>query len=460
LRAFGFLRVGGAFGFVTTNSIAQGDTRTIGLRKLMRSGACIYAATRSMPWPGVAGVNVARVWACKGPLAGPYWLDGQSTDFVNSGLQAHREVDAPVTLIANTDRAFEGAKLIGDGFILSPEEAQSLLQADPKAASVVRPFLSGQDVNSRPDSSPSRWAINFWDWPLDRASAGPTYSGPVAADYPRCLEIVEERVKPFRMSKPPDSSGNRAMRERWWQYFLWRPALHAAISPLDRTLVRSRVSNVHSMAFVSARAILSDATVVFAYDTFAAFCLLQSRVHEVWARNYGSSMRNDLRYTPTSCFQTFAFPEKWEQDPALHDTGAAYYDHRSRLTAANREGLTATYNRFNNPDERDPGLLELRVLHGAMDRAVLDSYGWTDLPVDCEFLIDADSDDPEEASDRKKRWRYRWPDDLRDEVLARLLVLNAERASEEQQSGAGADAGPRKNRVAATKPAPQTEGLF
>ena len=104
------------------------------------------------------------------------------------------------------------------------------------------------------------------------------------------------------------------------------------------------------------------------------------------------------------------------------------------------EGLTKTYNRFHDPDEADPEIAKLRDLHAAMDRAVLDAYGWTDIPTDCEFLLDYEIDE-EDWGTRKKPYRYRWPDDVRDEVLARLLELNAKRANEEAlagTSGAGA----------------------
>ena len=97
----------------------------------------------------------------------------------------------------------------------------------------------------------------------------------------------------------------------------------------------------------------------------------------------------------------------------------------------NNEGLTKTYNRFHDPDERSPDILKLRELHAAMDRAVLDAYGWTDLKPACEFLLDYEEDEDEDESGRgprrKKPWRYRWPDDFRDEVLARLLELNRQR---------------------------------
>ena len=96
--------------------------------------------------------------------------------------------------------------------------------------------------------------------------------------------------------------------------------------------------------------------------------------------------------------------------------------------------MTRTYNRFHDPNETDetaPDITELRALHTAMDRAVLAAYGWNDIPTDCEFLPDYVIDD-EEWGRRKKPYRYRWPDAIRDEVLARLLALNAERAEAER----------------------------
>jgi hypothetical protein len=164
-------------------------------------------------------------------------------------------------------------------------------------------------------------------------------------------------------------------------------------------------------------------------------------------------MKDDAVYTPSDCFETFPFPEGWETDPALEAAGRAYYDFRAALMVRNDEGLTKTYNRFHDPEERDPDIVRLRELHAEMDRAVLDAYGWHDVPTACEFLLDYEDDEDEEDSRgrgrrRKKPWRYRWPDEVRDEVLARLLELDAERAREEARSGAAAA---RKSSTATTR---------
>ena len=145
-------------------------------------------------------------------------------------------------------------------------------------------------------------------------------------------------------------------------------------------------------------------------------------------------MKDDLRYTPSDCFETFPFPKDWETRPDLEAAGREYYDFRATLMVDNNEGMTRTYNRFHDPYENDADIAELRRLHTAMDRTVLDAYGWTDISTDCEFLLDYEID--EETWGRKKKpYRYRWPDDIRDEVLARLLELNAKRAAEEAGAG-------------------------
>ena len=97
--------------------------------------------------------------------------------------------------------------------------------------------------------------------------------------------------------------------------------------------------------------------------------------------------------------------------------------------------MTTTCNRFQDPEERGRGIARLHDLHAEMDRAVLDAYGWDDIQTDCELLLDLEIDG---YTRRRKRnqWRHRWPDDVRDDALARLLALNAERAREERDRSA------------------------
>ncbi|MFB2891344.1 hypothetical protein ACE1CI_00200 [Aerosakkonemataceae cyanobacterium BLCC-F50] len=146
--------------------------------------------------------------------------------------------------------------------------------------------------------------------------------------------------------------------------------------------------------------------------------------------------------------------------------GKEYYEYRAALMVRINQGLTDTYNRFHNPEERDPEILKLRELHEKMDRAVLDAYGWQDIPTDCEFLLDYDDEENEEETtgrQRKKPWRYRWPEEIHDEVLARLLDLNQKRHEEEILGGKlaeGKSKGGKKKASKSRKKTSNEETLF
>ncbi len=233
---------------------------------------------------------------------------------------------------------------------------------------------------------------------------------------------------------------------------------------MDRALVTILHAKHLSFAALHVDVVFSHALGVFALGSNGAFAVMQSRVHECWARFFGSSLEDRLRYSLTDCFETFPFPQSYEDKDLLNETGNNYYDFRRSTMLSFNIGLTETYNRFHSPDERESCILELRRLHSEMDVAVLRAYGWDDLadqvaqPDFCQFLLDYEEEDddsepmgaspgsrdstdvPEPGlapfglhrkSKKKKPWRLRWPDEFRDEVLARLLELNEQRHKEE-----------------------------
>lgn len=295
-------------------------------------------------------------------------------------------------------------------------EMHRLIEKDPRNQERIFPYIGGEEVNNSPTHAHHRYAIDFFDRNEEEAWK-----------WPDLMQIIQEKVKPSR-----DVQKRDALRERWWQYAEKRPGLVKAISECERVLVCLFCAPYASFTFLPNSCVFANTLNVFPLESYSSFASLQSRVHEVWARFFGSSMKDDLRYTPSSCFETFPFPENWESDPVLEAIGKTYYEYRADLMVRNNQGLTDTYNRFHDPDETNPDILKLRELHAQIDRAVLDAYGWQDIPTDCEFLLDYEDEDPEGTSKRKKPWRYRWSEEVHDEVLARLLKLNQERADEEK----------------------------
>ena len=460
-RAFNLIRQGGAFGLIATNTIAQGDTRNTGLRWICEHGGEIYDVNTRVKWPGLAAVVVSVLHICKGSSTRPKHLDGEAVEKITAFLfhrGGHRD---PARLQANARQSFQGSIVLGMGFtfddtdtkgVATPlAEMRRLLADNPHNKGAIFPYIGGEEVNTSPTHTHHRYVINFRDYPLRREDIGELwadadaerrrelrrqavvpedYPEPVASDWPTLLRIVEENAKPER-----DVQNRKALRERWWHYAEKRPGLYSTIEKLHqgRVLVNSQVSTYLQFVFVPSHQVFAHTVNVFPVGTHAAFCSIQSRVHEIWSRTLGSSLEERFRYTASDCFETFPFPADWYTRQDLEAPGKSYYDHRAALLIDNNEGLTKTYNRFHDPNEDAAAIAKLRDLHAAMDRAVLNAYGWQDIPTDCEFLLDYEIDE-EEWGTKKKPYRYRWPNEVRDEVLARLLELNAERAAAEGQA--------------------------
>jgi hypothetical protein len=424
LRAESLLRRTGCFGLIGTNTLAQGDTRVLGLDQLVKKGTSLLRAVSSRPWPGAASLEVSEVWGLKGKWYGLIFLDGAivpsiSTHLKPSGLGASGE-KKPFVLAANGDQSFEGVKTLGLGFLLTPAEANDLISVRKENSEVLHPYLNGDDLNTQPDQRPTRWVIHFRDWPLDRKGAPSNYVGRVAADFPECLRIVEDRVKPERLTYPPDSSWNRAIRARWWQFALWRPALHHVIKSMKRVLVVTRVSKFLVIDWASLDLVFSDAIVVIARERDADFASLQSSFHEEWARYFGSTLETRMRYTGASCFDTYPFPTINDD---LGRIGLAYQQYRHRLMLERKEGLTKIYNRFHDSTEKSTDVAGLRVLHSEMDQALANAYGWNDLDLNPGFHL------------TKHGVRFTVSESARQTAFDRLLALNHQLYDEEVVAG-------------------------
>ena len=464
-RAFELLRTSGTSGLIATNTIAQGDTRSTGLRWICNNGGEIYQARRRVKWPGLAAVVVSVLHVHKGNYRGAKLLDGKKVNAITAFLFHRGGHDDPARLEVNAGKSFQGSIVLGMGFtfddtdtkgVATPlAEMDRLITEEPRNRDAIFPYIGGEEVNTSPTHAHHRYVINFRGYPLRREDLGECwadvdkhqrrewlrsgivpldYPGSVAADWPELLAIAEERVKPERMKV-----NRKIRRDYWWRYGDRQPSLYLSIVPLKQVLVISRVGQQAAFAFRPVGMVYAESLVVFPLDTYAALCVFQSRPHEIWARSLGSSLEDRLRYTPSDCFETFPFPDGWNTHPNLERAGSDYYRFRADLMVRHGEGLTKIYNRFHDPDEADPEIARLRELHVAMDRAVLDAYGWTDISTQCKCLLDYEIDE-EEWGSRKKPYRQRWPDEVRDEVLARLLELNAERSVAEQRSGRAAAA--------------------
>lgn len=393
LRAEGLMKIGGTAGLLATNTIAQGDTREVGLDQMAARGTTIYRALASRKWPGEANLEVAHLWFRKGTWSGQFVLDEVEVTAIASRLQkVGKSSGKPLRLTANMKGCFKGSEVGGmEAFVIPPGYAAELINADVRNAEVVLPFLTGADLNNNIDHVADRWAIFFRELPFEHAEEFP------------CISYVRQRCG--------------SARGKWWQFRRPTTELYEAISGFERVLVIAETSDTLSPVFVRNGQVFSKTLIVFASNTLGLFAAIQSSQHTVWVVEHGSTVRTDPRYVIADCFETFPFPTSLE---SLECIGERYHNHRREIMATRREGLTPTYNRFHSPLELSHDVAALRALHVDMDHAVAAAYGWTDLDLGHGF------------HETKQGIRYVISEAARREVLDRLLALNHERYAKEQ----------------------------
>jgi hypothetical protein len=405
LRAMSLLADQGNLGLVATNTVAQVATREVGLDQMVTNGFTIVRAIQSRSWPAAsANLEYAAVWGSRRmiPASVPRVADDVAVERISTLLEAAGRVEGmPSRLTENAGITFQGCIVLGMGFVLDPDEAATWIEADPRNGEVLFPYLTGEDLNSRSDTSPSRWVIDFYD----RSEAA-------ARQYQIPYERLLARVKSERQKV-----NRKALRERWWQYAEKRPAMRKAIATLDQVLVLTR----HSVTVMPCRftkgPVPSEATVVFASDSFADQAVLSSSLHQMWAIKYGSGLRKDPRYTPSGVFETLPRPESTE---GLTEIGRTLDVERREIMLSRDLGLTKLYNLVNDPDtaaSTDPDVARMREIHVELDQAVMDAYGWGDVVLDHGF----------HTYRQMQRWTV--SPNARVEILDRLLEENHRRAA-------------------------------
>lgn len=409
LRSYAMLTHRGGLGLIATNTIAQGDTRHVGLDQLVMNKFTITRAIQSRSWPAAsANLEYAAVWGTRAVVnstATRVVAEGEDdieVKRISTLLEAGGRVDGiPYPLAENEGIAYNGCKVDGLGFVLTPEEATAWIEAAPANAKVLYPYLNGENLNSRPDASPARWIIDFTGMSEEQAKL-----------YELPYQRVLERVKPVRAT-----NNRKVRRERWWLFAEQAPGMREAIRHLDKVLVIALTSKSVVPLQVAAGQVFSHMLGVFATDSPADQAVLSSSLHQTWAIKYGSGMRNDPRYTPSDVFGTFPRPGLSD---GLTEAGSTLDTNRRKIMLRRNLGVTKLYNLVNDPaipNSADPDVASLRAIHVELDRAVMAAYRWDDVSLDHGF----------HTYRQMERWTV--SPAARVEILDRLLEENHRRAA-------------------------------
>ncbi|MFN4252132.1 class I SAM-dependent DNA methyltransferase [Deinococcus sp.] len=373
-------------GLVTTNSIRGGVNRQV-LQRIQGNGQ-IFSAWSDEPWlQDGAAVRVSLV-CFDGGQENTKTLNGNTVVQINADLTSSTDLTQAKPLIENQSVSFMGTTK-GGKFEVTEKLARAwIAQPNPSGrsnATVVRPWVNGMDLTRH---SREMWIIDFGA--LSKAEA---------SEYIAPFEYVQEKVWPERQQNKRAS-----YRELWWLYAESRPAMRRALEGLSRYIATSIVAKHRTFSWLDINVVPSNAVVVVARDDDFTFGVLESYIHGLWSVRLGTSLGvgNDSRYTASTCFETFPFPYPTDDQRAAVEKWAQYVvTMREHLLAEDAKAtLTGLYNDVvhlrSTPDAEHP-VTALVKAHAELDNAVAAAYGWE------------------------------WPLS-EDEVLARLLALNLERA--------------------------------
>ena len=412
-RIHSLLKPNGFGAIITTNSIIDGQVRRDSLDQIVENGSEINMAVRGIKWPGVANLVVSQLVFYKGTWKGKRILDGKEVEKINSFFEDSDTNEEPRAIQENKNRIFQGYIFLGDGFLLTHKDAKDLCFKNPKYRDVIMPIVNGKDLNSNPEQSPSRSIINFKDWSIERSK-----------EYREPFAIVEEKVRPGRMKQKM-----KYRRDYWWRFGSPSTELSKSLQHLSSCFVTAQTTKYLNFTKLPTNWVYSHAINVLASDRWDLFSVVQSTIHEIWARKYSGSLKSDLRYSPSNCFVNFPFPKYLFEFPEqkLAEIGESYYAHRKEF-----------YNLFHNSQltpelvidaskcndsEATSGFKSIQILRELrieLDTVVRDAYGWSDLDLEhgfheLEFLPEND------------RIRFTIGVTARKELLHRLLEENIDR---------------------------------
>jgi type II restriction/modification system DNA methylase subunit YeeA len=414
-------------GLLATQGIRGGANREV-LKQIKNSGDIFFAISDRGWILAGANVHVSMIGFDSGEQIDRS-LDGQAVSTINSNLTATADTTAVARLGVFRELCFRGVPKVGQFEIAQEEAIGFLREPNPTGkpnSDVLRPWLNGLDVTRRPKNL---WIIDFAGRNEDSAAL---YAAP--------YRYIQTHVLPTRSK---NKRGHR--RDNWWLHAETGGGLRTAIDPLSRFPATLSTSKHRVFVWLRPPTFPDQQLYVFARDDDFFFGVLHSRFHEVWSLKLGTRLENRPRYTPTSCFETFPFPNPTaEQEQAIAELAKELNELRENWlnppewtmtrVLEFRGSVGGPWSRFlHEPDARGIGTVRYPRIEPRDEEcaAKLKKRTLTNLYNERPaWLAHAHA-----KLDAAVAAAYGWPTDLSDEeILERLLALNLERAAEEKRA--------------------------
>lgn len=400
----------GFVSIITTNSISEGETRLKGIQNLLNQKIELIFVIKSIKWPGEAKISVSLFSFSNSQIRSTRkYINNKEVKYINSFFEEGQEESEPMELHSNNNNIFMGVKFLGDGFLLTDDEASAIIVREPSSKEVIFDLLNGRDVNEKYNQFPSRKIINFFDWSLEKSM-----------QYKLPFERILTLVKPIR-----DVDNRDSRRERYWQYAERSPGLFEKLKATEKCMVTAVTSKYLNFSIASSKYIFTEALFVIPKFDSLMYSVLQSNIHEVWVRKYSSSLSTTLRYGAKTCFNNFPFLNIETFNTSyinVYDTMRTEYMHTNSI------GLTDFCNRLHDKNNEEPFFNEFKKILIDLDNEVVKLYSLTSIKLRHDFY-------EVDYLPENDRVRFTIHPDAKKEVLKRLLELNHKIHEEEVKNG-------------------------
>ena len=440
-RVVDLLRADGCYGLLATSNIAEGSAVEVGLGVIVQKGD-IYYSRKGMPWPGTASVVVAVVCFIKGRWVGICDSEGLPCERIGARLEPEqtdawtpRELPCSVVSFAGVDNSK------GMAFVLTAESPWlERLRDEPN--SLLKSYITGDDITSYALRKPDRWALDIADRKLEE----------IEKNWPIAFRFLTEEVQPTRT--PEALKSYKGLYERWWQFWNHRADLMCRLRKQKHFIAFAKVTKYPFCMIAATDWIYTNKILLIGADRDDLFVVCLSSFFRNWL--YAFSVRslgadtNTLTLSIREAVSTFALPNETVSNVGRSDA-TRFQDVAVAWSAEHECGLTETLNAVNTPSCNDPSIIELRRLMVSIDTAVAFAYSWNDLDITYDFRVFSGGsvNDP---------WRWALSEDVTAELMRRLTALNRRRFEEISMAEATAP-GPSKRgrRSKAASPVPRND---
>jgi hypothetical protein len=347
----------GRAGLVATNSICQGKNREASVDYVVKNNGYIYDAIASQAWSGEASVHVSIInWSKE--KSQKLYLDNYLITAINSSLKSTIDVTIANRIKANTGCCIRGVEPNGNGFIVTQEQVKASVASDATNKKVLKLFSMGANLAKNPHGTPERWIIDFVDMSIEEAS-----------NYILPFRHIETCVKPERLN-----NRELILQQKWWTFKRTNKAMRTATIALNCYFTVPRVSKWAVFIPAPINWLAGDKSVVLTNDDFYIFGIVLSMVHRTWMNAQKSTLGDTTAYTPTTCFETFPFPQTPETKLVNHirSKSEEIHQYRTQQMESKQWGITTLYNKF-----FDEPTSQLYKLHQQLDKLVMQAYGFS-----------------------------------------------------------------------------------